>query len=133
MTDEDEIIQAVAELLHESREDEYTDIRRSFWINGRCEHCGKPRADSNALQCESCGGATVSRSNTSPGKKVRAPIAQWWDIVPPGDGAAFPILVVANRVALAWATCGLFSVFDRWDDARKALEEHKFVCTKAPP
>ena len=58
---------------------------------------------------------------------------QWWDVLPPGDGVAFPILVVANRVALAWSTHGLFSIFDRWDAVRKTLEEHRFVCTKALP
>ena len=134
MTGEDMIVKETAKMLREARDDEYASLRLVFWIAGRCEQCGAPHVCDGKMMCRSCGSKIINRAEALPTQqqKENAPIAQWWDVIPPGYGGAFPVLVVANRVVLAWSTYGLFSIFDRWYHARKILEERKFMCTKAP-
>jgi hypothetical protein len=64
MSGEDMIIEAAAKILRESRYDEHMDLRRSFWIAGRCEHCGAPHLGDGSLHCHNCKREIVNRVAT---------------------------------------------------------------------
>ena len=61
MTGEDMIIQAVAQLLREAKLSDHSELRKVFWIAGRCEHCGAPTVSDGRLTCRSCGRPIVNR------------------------------------------------------------------------
>ena len=61
MTGEDMIIEAAAELLRNCRLDEHMELRRVFWIAGRCEHCGHPVVSDGNLRCYDCGRPIINR------------------------------------------------------------------------
>ena len=62
MTGEDMIIVETAKLLRESKDSEYPELRKVFWIAGRCEHCGSTYPQDGLLRCSNCERAIINRS-----------------------------------------------------------------------
>lgn len=132
MTGEDEIIETVAKtMLRAARDNEHAELRRIFWIAGRCENCGASHAGVSV--CGNCGAEIVNRNGeTSTLTDGNASTPQWWTVRPPNNDPEFLMLVVAGRVAVCnWMTYGIFWIGQPWGEARKALETANFKCGEA--
>ena len=62
MTGEDTIIVAAAKLLREAALDEHLELRRAFWLGGRCEHCGAPH--DGDTRCSICKRLIINRDTS---------------------------------------------------------------------
>lgn len=64
MTGEEMIVCAAAKLLREAKFDEHMELRKVFWIAGRCEHCGSTYPQDGNLRCSNCERPIINRSSS---------------------------------------------------------------------
>lgn len=60
------IVREAARLLREARDDEHGELRRVFWIAGRCEYCSAPHCSDGRLVCQGCGRPITNRCAATP-------------------------------------------------------------------
>lgn len=61
MTGEDMIIVEVAKMLREAPLDAFPELRKVFWIAGRCEHCGAATVSDGRQTCIECKRPIINR------------------------------------------------------------------------
>ncbi len=96
MTGEDMIIEEAAKILLVSRESSFPELRRVFWIAGRCENCGAPH--DTETHCGVCNKPIARRDavDPEPSKSI-----QWYSVKSPEHHSEWRILVANGLVAAA--------------------------------